>query len=415
MNEQPIITLTMDAMAHGGAALGKKDRKVYFVPYTIPGETVKGLLIEDKKNWARLTPLEILQASPERVTPRCPHFGLERCGGCQWQHISYDAQVKYKQLVVIDQLERLGHIAHPAVRPTLVAGDGWAYRNNAQFHAGPNGLGFISADGQRVEAIDQCPVLHPALNELLGELNFESMEDLERLSLRIAPSTGERMIVFETANDEPFEIETDLPVSFHLLLHDGTPITLIGSSRINEIISGQRFSISAGSFFQVNSSGAEKLVSIAGETLQLAKTETLLDLYCGVGLFSIALASQAGRVIGIEENSGAVQDARFNTEQNDIDNADFIAGKAEAALEAVTDKIDAAIIDPPRGGCAESVLRRLVQLKPKRILHIGCDPATLARDAARLTAAGYRFEAVQPVDLFPQTYHVETVVLMSRH
>jgi len=408
--------LELTTITHGGAALGRHEGRAIFVPYVLPGETARVEITEDKGRYAFARPVEVLQPSPDRVEPPCPHFGLAAsggagCGGCQWQHADYPAQLRFKAEIVADQLARIGKIAEPSVRPTIPDPEGWAYRNHAQFRPASGGrMGFQAAASNRTVAIDACPVLHPLLADLYATLDLE-LENLLRLSLRTGTATGDRMLVFETNDDLPPGLESDLPVSCVLLLSDGQHANLIGSNHITEVVAGRAYRVSAPSFFQVNTPQAAQLVRLVTEYLDLQGGETVLDAYCGVGLFTAHLAERAGLVIGIESHPAAVEDLLENTAE--FDNVDVIEGPVEAVLPDLDMSIDAAVVDPPRAGLDRFALDALIEHSPVRLVYVSCDPATLARDAKRLTAAGYRLGEVQPVDMFPQTYHVESVALFT--
>ncbi len=404
--------LHLTGMAHGGDALGRHEGKVIFVPYAIPGEEALVEIVEDKGSYARAQLVEILSPSPHRVDPPCPHFGPGKCGGCQWQHIAYPAQLEFKAVVVGDQLARLGRLPEVPVKPTIPSASPWHYRNHVQFTVNDDGrLGFVATDGRRVEPIEVCYLLHPLLEELFAALDLE-LPELVRLSLRAGVNTGDQMIIFETQDDEPPALESNLPVSCVLLLSDGTPVNLIGNNYITEVVAGRTFRISATSFFQVNTTAAEELVQVVSEYLAPADDETLLDTYCGVGTFALSLADQVGHVIGIEEDAGAVADARLNA--TELTNVEFIEGSVETFLPQLDRRIDLAVLDPPRQGCKPEALAALIELAPRRIVYVSCDPATLARDARRLADGGYQLVEVQPVDMFPQTYHIESVALFGR-
>jgi len=404
--------LHLTDVAHGGDTLGRHEGKVVFVPYAMPGEEVLVEIVEDKGRYARAELVEILSPSPHRVEPPCPHFGPGKCGGCQWQHIAYQAQLDFKAAVVGDQLARLGRLPEIPVKPTIPSVSPWHYRNHVQFTVDDDGrLGFVATDGRRVEPIEVCYLLHPLLEELFAALDLE-LPGLVRLSLRAGVNTGHQMIIFETRDDEPPALESDLPVSCVLLLSDGTPVNLIGSNHITEEVAGRRFRISAASFFQVNTAAAEELVGVVGEYLAPAGDEVLLDAYCGVGTFALSLADKVGQVIGLEEAASAVEDARLNA--GGLASVEFIEGSVEAVLPQLDRRIDLAVLDPPRQGCKPEALTALIELAPRRVVYVSCDPATLARDARKLAEGGYHLVEVQPVDMFPQTYHVESVALFGR-
>ena len=419
---RPILELELSGMAHGGEALGRYQGKVVFVAYGIPGERVRVEVVEEHQRWSRAQLLEVLEPSPHRTEPPCPHFGT--CGGCQWQHIEYETQVVFKRDILQDQLHRLGHFTDPPVTEVIPSPDPWAYRNHLQLSTPvhrtgtPNeGLGFLDVSGMQVMPIEICFLPHPLVWEIVEMIEMERDREeggvfLRRLSLRAGIRTGDRMMVFETEGDIPPEIEVDVPISCVLLMEDGTPVNLIGRNWLTEELAGRVFRISAGSFFQVNTPQAERLIEAVGKFLNPQGNETLLDIYCGVGTFALSLADRVGRVIGIESYGPAVTDARANAHQGEP--VEFIEGRAEEVLAQLDLPLDAVIVDPPRAGCGNQVLRELIRLSSPRLIYVSCDPATLARDARRLAEAGYRLEAVQPVDMFPQTYHIESVSLFLR-
>jgi 23S rRNA (uracil1939-C5)-methyltransferase len=259
-----------------------------------------------------------------------------------------------------------------------------------------------------VVAIDACPLLHPLLSDLYATLDLD-LEGLVRLSLRAGTATGEQMLVFEMVDDLPPALEADVPVSCVLLLSDGVHVNLIGHNHVTEVVAGHTYRISAPSFFQVNTPQAAQLVQQVVEYLDLRGNETVLDAYCGVGLFTAHLAERAGLVVGVEQAPAAVADLLENIA--DLDNVDVVEGPVEAVLPDLDVPLDAAVVDPPRAGVDRSALEALTDRRPARLVYVSCDPATLARDAKRLVHAGYRLVEVQPVDMFPQTYHVESVAL----
>ncbi len=404
-----MITLHLTGIAHGGAAIGRYEGKVIFVPYALPGETVRAEIVEDHPRYARARLAEILEPSPERIGPPCPYFGPEGCGGCHLQHTAYPAQLRLKTQVVAEQLARIGGLSDPPVRPTLPDPTGWAYRNQARFHPAPSGgLGFCQEDRRDIIPIDECLILHPFLSELYDALDLE-LPDLTALTLRAGTATGDRMLILETAEDEAPELEIDLPLSCILLTSDGVPVTLIGEGYLTERVAGYTYRVSAPSFFQANTAQAERLVSLVLDYLAPESHEVVLDGYCGVGLFTLPLAQRAGLVVAVEADPYAVDDLLTNAA--DLENVEVVEGPMEAVLVDRAGALDAAVVDPPRTGLSPEALEGLIAAHPARLVYVSCDPATLARDARRLTAAGYRLEAVQPVDMFPQTYHIETVSL----
>jgi 23S rRNA (uracil1939-C5)-methyltransferase len=405
------LDLELTAMAHGGSALGRHEGRVIFVPYAIPGEEVRVELVEVHQRWARARLLEILRPSPHRVQPPCPYFGQDKCGGCQWQHIDYEEQLRLKAEVMTDQLLRIGGL-EVAVEEPIGAEEPWSYLNQVQFYVTDDGhLGFLTVDSRNVIPVEECYIIEPLLDDLWLALDMY-WPQLYRLSLRCGATTGELMAVFELDHYEDFDIEVDFPVSCVLLLADGETAVLMGEPYYREEVAGRAYRISAGSFFQANSGGAEALVSLVREFLSPAGDETLLDLYAGVGLFGLALAGEVGRVIAVEEEPGAAADLEFNARE--LSNVDLRQGDVQEQLAGIQDSVQLLVLDPPRAGAGQGVLEEMVRLAPGRIAYVSADPASLARDARHLVAGGYRLERVQPVDLFPQTFHIGSVALFIR-
>jgi 23S rRNA (uracil1939-C5)-methyltransferase len=412
MSEPGVVELELTAMAHGGSALGRHQGQVIFVPYAVPGETVRVEIVESRTRWARARLLEVLVPSPHRVDPPCPYFGPDECGGCQFQHIAYEAQAEFKREVVVDQLARLGGLHDIDVAEIIAAAEPWSYRNHVGFSVTPDGrLGFLTADTHHVIPVEECLILDPLLDDLWAALDMK-WPQLHRLTLRCGSATGDLMAVFELDHYEDFDIEVDFPVSCVILLADGEAVVLMGDPHLVEHVAGRDYYISAGSFFQVNTAGTEVLVALVREHLAPTGDETLLDLYCGVGLFGLSLVDQVGRVVGVEADASAADDFRRNAQG--LDHVMLLEEKAQAALAHLEEPVDLVVLDPPRSGAGERVASEIARLGPRRIVYVSCDPATLARDARRLVESGYQLAQVQPVDLFPQTYHVESVALFTR-
>ena len=401
------IELELTGMANSGEALGRHDNKVIFVPSGVAGDRVRARVIEDRKRYARAELVDLLEASPDRTTAPCPYFGT--CGGCQWQHIDYAAQLAFKQDILAGQLTRLGRLQDPPVEPAIGMSDPWAYRNNVQLGVSRDGrLGFMAAQSHDIVPIADCLIMAPILRELYPSFDLE-WPGMRRLSLRAGINTEEVMIVFESEDDLTPELEVDLPVSCVLLRSDGSAFPLIGDPYYYELLRERPFRVSAGSFFQVNTPGAEVLLTLVERYLAPTGDETLLDVFCGVGTFGLSLARRVSQVIGIEAAPSAIEDARANS--GDVDNVAWLEGPAEQMLSTLEAPAQLAVLDPPREGCPPGTLEALARLKPHRVVYVSCDTATLARDAARLTQLGYQLQVAQPVDMFPQTRHIETVTL----
>lgn len=413
------LELTITALSHAGEGIGKHNGRTVFVPYALPGEVVRVSLIEEKKNFARARLIEIVTPASERVAPPCPHYFTPTaspnsvCGGCQLQHLTYEAQLAFKQRAVSEQLTRVGGLTNPPVRAPLPAPEPFGYRNHVQMVFTEQGqLGFRAAQSHTVVPITECRLLHPALAHLWPRITLapEALPAVQRLTLRVG-AEDDTLIIFEAPDDAP-EVELDLPVSAALLRPDGASLALAGRDYVLEVVRGRTFKISAGSFFQVNTAQAATLVQLVLDGLALRGGETVLDLYCGVGLFSAFIAPIAGRVVGVEAFAPAVADLVENLDE--FENVAVYEAAVEVALPELALTADAIVLDPPRAGCTPEALEAFVGCGATRIVYVSCDPATLARDAKRLSAHGYTLTSVQPVDMFPQTHHIECVAVFQR-
>jgi 23S rRNA (uracil1939-C5)-methyltransferase len=416
-----ILHLKFETMAHGGEALARDETgRVIFVPYAIAGEAARVEIVESRRGFARGRIIELLEASPHRVTPRCPHFpplpmgeglGVRVCGGCQWQHIAYPAQLKFKTQIVREQFARVAKMPDAPIAPILPARHEWFYRNNMQFVMNQDGALCLQApDSHHLVPIQVCFIMHPTLGEMFKTLELDP-ESFNGVTLRTGENTGDRFIILQSDDPEVPEIQTDEPVSIAFSSGDVT-VPLVGKEFLTERIGARTFEISPDAFFQVNTPMAEELVRLVEQFLAPRETDVLLDAYGGVGLFGLTLAPRVARVIEIEENPSASEDAQANAA--DLDNVEFHAGGVEYVLPKLDAKIDIAIVDPPRAGLDRFALDALAAKTPRTIAYVSCDPATLARDAARLIQHSYALETVQPVDMFPQTYHIECVAVFRR-
>lgn len=405
------LNLKLDAMAQGGEAIGRDESgRVVFVPYAIAGEYVVVEIVAAKKNLARARLVEIVTPSPARVAPRCEHFGA--CGGCHWQHIAYDQQLRFKTAIVREQFARIGQLPEAPVRDTIGMSEPWRYRNNAQFQLDAAGhLCYRALESHDLVAIRECHILHPLLDEMFRALQFEGAEFVE-VMLRAGTRTGEKFIVLEGRDDTPPEISVDEPVSMAYRTPRGEIIPLVGKDALHEELRGRLFRVSPPSFFQVNTTMATTLIELVEDYLAPRPSDILLDAFSGVGTFGLSLAARVARVIAIEEVKRAVEDAHANA--IDLPNVEFRRGAVEDILPQLHTPCDLVVADPPRAGIAPRALDALLARAPRVIAYVSCDPATLARDARRILAQGYRLTAVQPVDMFPQTYHIESVSRFER-
>jgi 23S rRNA (uracil1939-C5)-methyltransferase len=409
----PTFDVLLEKLTYGGEAMGRlPDGRAVFVPFGLPGEQVRVELTEDKKNFARGKLLEVLEASPERIDPKCKHFG--KCGGCHYQNLPYEKQLQAKTEILRDQLQRIGKIENPPITQMIASPNEWNYRNHVQFHLTAEGkVGFINAKGNSTLPIEECHLPETGINSFWPELQFESNKDVERVSLR-AGQDEELMVVLESESPETPELEIEADVSV-VHLFDEHAVVLAGRDNLIFNVLGKDFRVSAASFFQVNTAMAGKMVEHLISRLPVTASTTLLDVYCGVGLFSKFFASKCQQVIGIEESESACEDFAVNLDE--FDNVELYEGAAEEILPGLTSHVSNMtymIVDPPRAGIEKHALDAILSIKPQSIAYVSCDPSTLARDAARLITGGYRLVEVRPFDLFPQTYHIESISIFEK-
>jgi 23S rRNA (uracil1939-C5)-methyltransferase len=409
----PTFDILLEKLTYGGEAMGRlPDGRAVFVSFGLPGEHARVELTEDKKNFARGKLLEVLQASPDRIEPKCKHFG--KCGGCHYQNLSYASQLHAKTEILRDQLQRIGKIENPPVKQIVASPLEWNYRNHVQFHLTAEGkVGFINAKGNSTLPIEECHLPEVGINTFWPDLQFESNKDVERVSLR-AGRDEELMVVLESEDPETPEIEIEADVSV-VHLFDEHAVVLAGQDNLIFNISGKDFRVSAASFFQVNTKMAEKMVEYLVSKLPVTTSTTLLDVYCGVGLFSKFFAPKCQTVIGIEESESACED--FSVNLDEFDNVELYEGTAEEILPGLVSRVSNEaymIVDPPRAGIEKYALDTILSIQPKIIAYVSCDPSTLARDTARIINGGYRLAEVTPFDLFPQTYHIESISIFEK-
>ncbi len=384
------LRLSLTDMAFEGGAIARHDGQVVFAAYGIPGEETVVEIERRSKDYLMGRVVEVLSPSPHRVEAPCPYFG--RCGGCQWQHIDYAFQAELKARIVGEQLRRIGKFEEPPVAATLTAEERWHYRNHARFSTDRQGqLGFVSLLRRRFVRIDHCRIMHPWINGVLERLQGKCA-GLHQVAIRYGVRTEQALI-----HPSLKEIDDSIPS---------------GQTSYEEELLGKRFRVSGASFFQVNSRQAEVLIEVVREQLALAQDQLLLDAYAGVGTFAVLLAPYVKKVIAIEESSAAVADAVIN--QAGIKNIVFYQGKVEQILPELRRRPHVAILDPPRVGCHPDTIAAVLKRPPARLVYVSCDPSTLARDLRALCQGGYRLQEVQPVDMFPQTFHIECVATLVR-
>lgn len=412
----------LEKLTYGGDALGHlPGGRAVFVPFGLPGERVRIRLVQEKKNFARAELLEVIKPSPERISAKCKHFfsplhdtegvgeGPGYCGGCYYQNLPYKAQLKAKTEILRDQLQRIGKIKNPPVQPMVGCPNPWNYRNHVQFHLTNAGkLGYVGTKGNAIIPITECHLPDEGINELWPQLELEANSSLERVSLR-AGANDDLMLILESDALEAPELELEAGISVvHLAEEDA--LVMAGEDHILVQVLERGFRVSAGSFFQVNTVMAEKMVGHLLDKLPLP-AKTILDVYCGVGLFSAFLAPKCERLIGIESSPSACEDFAVNLDE--FDNVELYEGAAEDVIPHLEAQQAIVLVDPPPTGVDKRALDGIRQLAPQVIAYVSCDPSTLARDAARLIAGGYRLVEVTPFDLFPQAYHIESISIFE--
>ncbi len=407
---ETILEVKLDKLVYGGDAMGRlEDGRAVFVPYALPGETARVRVVTEKRGHVRAELVEVLEASPERIAARCKHFTV--CGGCHYQHMSYAKQLEVKQQVVVEQFQRMAGIDDPQVEAVVPSPAEWFYRNTVQFSQTEDGkLGFQAAGTRRVIPITECFLPEEDINQIWPQLNLEPVPGLQRIELRQADN-GE-MLVLSGQDELPPEMELELPISAVYLSPVKGPMIMAGDEFGIIHINERPFSFHAGSFFQVNTAQAEALVNHVMGLLPLTPETVALDVYCGVGLFSAFIAPQVKQLIGIEYSGLACEDFAVNLDE--FENVAIYQGPAERILPSLEVQPDVVVMDPPRAGLKPEALDALVKMEAGTLVYVSCDPATLARDVKRLINAGYRLERITPFDLFPQTYHIETVVVMRK-
>lgn len=408
--------VTVTGLGYGGEAVGRlPDGRAVFVPYALPGERVRVRVEEERGRYARAALCEVIDPSPQRLMPRCPHFG--ECGGCHYQHMPYEGQLKAKAEILRTQLERIGGLKEPEVLAAVPALQDFNYRNHVQFHLTPQGeLGFHRPEkGSRhpeaqILPIQECHLPEVALNRVWPLLELETIPGLERVGLRLGAGEEVQLILEGSDIQPPALTIEELPVSAVHLGPAGSMV-LAGSEAVRMEVLGRSFRVSAEAFFQVNTEMAGKMVEHLLETAQefcrLDGSSLVVDAYCGVGLFSTFLRPLAGRVIGIESSPSACEDYAANLDE--FEDVELYEAPVEMVLQSLQEVPELVVVDPPRAGLGRGVVDSLLKMRPPALIYISCDPATLARDAKRMVEGGYRLEQVKPFDMFPQTYHIESV------
>jgi len=447
VQKNDIIDIVFEDLTHDGSGVAKVEGYPLFIPNGLPGEKAKVKVIKTNKNYGFGRLVEIQERSPYRVEAPCPIY--KECGGCQLQHLNYEGQLKIKHKQVQNVLERIGKI-NTIVHPTLGMSEPWRYRNKAQVPIGEHegGLigGFYQQRSHQIINMDQCLIQQEENDDVVKKVKAicnkhgvraydenRHKGDLRHIMVRRGLVTGEIMVVLITRTqdipnrkaivDEIVDNIQNLKSIIHnvnnkktnVIMGDITKV-LWGDETITDYIGDVKFAISARSFYQVNPEQTKVLYNKALEYADLQGKESVIDAYCGIGTISLFLAKKAKKVFGVEIVPQAIEDARKNALLNNIHNVDFAVGEAEVVIPnwyKEGNEADVLVVDPPRKGCDEALLQTILEMKPKKVVYVSCNPATLARDLQILELGGYKTKEVQPVDMFPQTMHCEAVALLT--
>ena len=421
------VTIEIEKIVYGGLGLGRAGGKVVFIPFTAPGDRISAAILKEKKNYLEAEIRTVEKPSPKRISPFCPVFGF--CGGCHLQHLSYDDQISVKEEQLRSSLHRLLAKRHFEILPTLQAPHDRGYRIRAQLKASLAGgrtiVGFHGIKSHRVVEIDRCPLLHPLANKILQELysrieRWKGKIQLRNADILVSPEEEKGVIRLAGEGACGSEILQEMVQESSCLKgaqFQGKNRTTWGDTNLQFRLPSERsrepvkVQIAADSFFQVNPFQNANLIRKIEEWAGLTGRENVLDLFCGAGNLTLPLARKAAKVWGVDVDPTAISAAEENARQNFLKNCSFRAATAHAGISRIlkeTNQVDLVVLDPPRAGAAEA-LEPIARLRPSKILYVSCEPPTLARDLARLGGLGYQVTRLQPLDMFPHTYHLESI------
>ena len=443
------IKLKIERFAENGDGIGSWFGKPVYVPFVIPGEEILVRVTENRRNFARGRIREIISSSSKRVHAPCPYYDV--CGSCQWQHIGYPHQVKFKRAAILNELEKAGSLRDVKVKETKVSETIYGYRNKIQqpvcLKHGKIVTGFYYPGTHRLVPIEKCLVQNPTANaimdhllEILRRLKIEPYNEilhqgiLRHIFIRVGQNTQEVLLML-VVNAEDFpqgrliagemmeffpqivSVIQNINIQKTNIILGKEQLLLGGRGYIYEVVNGVKFRISPNSFFQVNAFQTGQIVETVKTYADLGDDDQLADVFSGVGLIGLSMASRVKKVYVIESNLEAIEDGRASLEINGLRNTDFISSDALSGLKSLGEKnIHPRIIvlDPPRQGCGAEILREVVHLRPEKVIYVSCDPKTLVSDLKVLAELDYQTLEIQPIDLFPHTFHIESVAKIER-
>lgn len=413
-----ILRLNIEKLVYGGYGFSKAGDKVVLVRFAAPNELVDAKIIEEKKDYAHASVSKVVISSNVRRDAPCPYYGV--CGGCQLQHIEYNAQVESKESILIETLQRIGKVESPELLESVRSAQEFGYRVRVQFKVKNGKLGFFRWDGREIVDVEECPVAHPRINELIASLKECAgyVKELQEVHVTYSPTEDKFLVKFVT----PTEIDRDF---LRRLKEDCLPEDVVGVgdySRLRTFLNRRYwigkeylfvkvgrwiYRVSADSFFQVNHTLWDRFIEAVVSGAEYRKA---LELHCGVGFFTLPLSERGNFIEGSDTSGPAIDDAQYNAKVNGRDNVVFVKSDAYRHLKSWGGEvIDLVVLDPPRSGLENKEIDLLVKNKPERITYISCNPSTLARDLKVLLKNGYVLEGIRLVDMFPQTYHIESV------
>ncbi|NJP08246.1 MAG: 23S rRNA (uracil(1939)-C(5))-methyltransferase RlmD [Leptolyngbyaceae cyanobacterium RU_5_1] len=442
-----LVEVVISDLSEDGSGVGRFEQRVVFVPDTVTGDRAIVRLVRVKPQYAQGKLHQLLEPSPHRIRPRC--IVADKCGGCQWQHVSDDYQQTAKRNLVIQALERIGGFSQPTVNPVLNVASTLGYRNKVTFpvarsQTGQVQAGYYQKGSHQLINLNQCPIQDPRLNPLLAEVKQDIQTrgwgiydetkhrgKIRHLALRIGRRTGEMLLtlIVKDANLAGIEEQaqawleryaTLVGVSLNIngdrtnAIFGSETRCIAGQPYLHEEFAGLTFQIRPDTFFQVHTENTEALLQAIVDELNLQGDEILVDAYSGIGTLTLPLAKRVKQAIALEIQPEAVEQAMLNAALNQIENVTFHTGAVELVLPTLDIQPNVVLLDPPRKGCSKTVIDTLFQLQPDRIVYVSCNPATLARDLKRLCESGsYQLVRVQPADFFPQTSHIECVAFLK--